>query len=275
MKRILVILGPIINVAFVLGVLLVAYRLAIPSSEKIFLPGENESHLFIMSVLGLGLVSIFFNYTKHSSAVVSEVVFVDRISETKEVDETHEESEVSHKTDFSTELEGLKVILSGKDEVAQKADRALAMICNTLNIGQGIVFKTINSKPVNSLEICATYAFVSDQDNNNAIKFGEGLVGMAAKENRELFIDDVPDGYITIFSGLGKSSPTHLVILPVSTGRTVTAIIELALFTEVSEEQKIFLNECATNFSILFPAEGNTIEENNEEEIDNTNSEAI
>ena len=59
------------------------------------------------------------------------------------------------------------------------------------------------------------------------------------------YVDDVPDGYIKIVSGLGSASPRHLLIVPVKKNNQVLGIIELASFTEVSEDQRKFVEEAA------------------------------
>ena len=46
-------------------------------------------------------------------------------------------------------------------------------------------------------------------------EIGEGLIGQSAASGNTLYVDDVPDGYIKIVSGLGSASPQHLLIVPV------------------------------------------------------------
>jgi CheY-like chemotaxis protein len=56
---------------------------------------------------------------------------------------------------------------------------------------------------------------------------GDGLLGQAAQDNRTLHVPDVPDGYLTLGSALGRGSPRHLVIAPLAADRRVNGVIEL------------------------------------------------
>ena len=44
---------------------------------------------------------------------------------------------------------------------------------------------------------------------------GEGLVGQAAFEKQRILLQNAPDDYITINSGLGESKPMQIVVLPI------------------------------------------------------------
>ena len=53
-------------------------------------------------------------------------------------------------------------------------------------------------------------------------------------------VDEIPEGYLTIMSGLGSSSPKYLMIKPVTLKEEVAGVIELASFKSLSEvEEKI------------------------------------
>jgi putative methionine-R-sulfoxide reductase with GAF domain len=74
-------------------------------------------------------------------------------------------------------------------------------------------------------------------------EFGEGLAGQVAKEGRKINIDNVPEGYITIISGLGAASPNHLLIYPVMQDDQVAAVVEKASFKPISEEDERLVAE--------------------------------
>lgn len=59
---------------------------------------------------------------------------------------------------------------------------------------------------------------------------GEGLIGRVGKEGKTLYIDKVPAGYITVFSGLGAASPSYLSIVPLKDEQGVQGVLEIATF---------------------------------------------
>ncbi len=57
-----------------------------------------------------------------------------------------------------------------------------------------------------------------------------GLVKQVLHEKRIVCVDDVPEDYFTISSGLGRSKPRHLVVAPAHADGEVNAVIELGFF---------------------------------------------
>lgn len=111
------------------------------------------------------------------------------------------------------------------------AQHILNEICKQLQAGQGAVYKAHEQK----LSLVNGYALnVSDAGSTTTFEFGEGLIGRVAVEASPLYIDKLPENYITIFSGLGSASPKYLVIVPVKTETELKGVLEIALFTPVN-----------------------------------------
>jgi PAS domain S-box-containing protein len=56
-------------------------------------------------------------------------------------------------------------------------------------------------------------------------------------------IDNVPEGYMTVLSGLGSSSPRHLIIFPFLFENETVAVAELASFRRFTEREEKFLEK--------------------------------
>lgn len=74
----------------------------------------------------------------------------------------------------------------------------------------------------------ASYAAEDEATHVDSFKPGEGLVGQCAVENRLIHLDQVPDTYIRVVSGLGRTAPHSVVIAPSAYEGEVTAVLELA-----------------------------------------------
>jgi hypothetical protein len=120
---------------------------------------------------------------------------------------------------------------------------ALQAICKQLEAGQGALYRIIEEGGKRRIELELGYALSIGESTIIKYEIGEGLIGQAAASGNTLYVDDVPDGYIKIVSGLGSASPRHLLIVPVKKNNQVLGIIELASFTEVSEDQRKFVEE--------------------------------
>jgi signal transduction histidine kinase/CheY-like chemotaxis protein len=84
---------------------------------------------------------------------------------------------------------------------------------------------------------------------------GEGIVGQCAAEGKAITVRDLPDGYITIASGVGEASPRVLVATPIVSLGQVLAVVEVASFTEPTPLHAALMNEImpavALNLEIL------------------------
>ncbi|GAA3389441.1 HAMP domain-containing protein [Streptomyces roseoviridis] len=73
-------------------------------------------------------------------------------------------------------------------------------------------------------------------------RFGEGLVGQAARDRRTLLVDPVPRGYATVSSGVGSAEPAALVVLPIVVEDQVLGAVELASLQPFGALQRDFLD---------------------------------
>lgn len=121
--------------------------------------------------------------------------------------------------------------------VLQKIAKAV-----TASIGSIYLQKTREKQKI--FEMVANYAFYQTEETEKVYEFGEGLVGQVAKNNKMIYLDNVPEGYIKVVSGLGDATPTHLIILPVSNiENKVLGVLELASLEEFTQDDQNFLNE--------------------------------
>ncbi|GAA2532110.1 HAMP domain-containing protein [Pilimelia columellifera subsp. columellifera] len=77
----------------------------------------------------------------------------------------------------------------------------------------------------------------------SAFRLGESLVGQAARSRRTIAVDDVPDGYIAVSSGLGAASPSSLIVLPIVVEDQVLSVIELASVRPFTAVHRAFLEQ--------------------------------
>jgi signal transduction histidine kinase/DNA-binding response OmpR family regulator len=82
---------------------------------------------------------------------------------------------------------------------------------------------------------------------------GEGLVGQAAVERRPLAVTTTDGDHVRISAGIGTVAPRNLLFVPVVTQDAVTAVIELAPGSPLTERQQALLDA-------LLPSLGATAE---------------
>jgi methyl-accepting chemotaxis protein len=128
----------------------------------------------------------------------------------------------------------------GEREILQQG---LNIVCQQVQAGQGAIYqlKSMDGKKIMELE----YGFALTIGESSAPRFewGEGLIGQAAAAGNSLYVDDVPEGYITIVSGLGTAFPRYLMIVPIKKGEEVKGVLEVATFSPLHIGQRRRLEE--------------------------------
>jgi GAF domain-containing protein len=137
----------------------------------------------------------------------------------------------------------VKKSLDPKMSLQQFSGKLLSFLAVEKEISQAVFFiaEMKNGNPV--LRLISAYAHHSPEDNDKTIEFGEGFPGQAAKDGKMVIINDIPEGYMSIESGLGKSSPVSLIIFPVKHNDKVLAVIELASFHKFTQKDEQFFEE--------------------------------
>lgn len=124
------------------------------------------------------------------------------------------------------------------ENLKQFTEQTLVNIAKDFEIVQALFF--VRNFGTNTFSLQGTYAFYSQQEISD-FTIGEGISGQVAKNMKVFNVNNVPEGYITILSGLGSSSPNHLCIVPVAYNNECIGIMELASFRRFNPEaEEIF-----------------------------------
>ena len=134
------------------------------------------------------------------------------------------------------------------DSVTAYSEKILQNMAKELNIVQGLVFVLNDTDHL--FHMSGEYAYYSEEQPHS-FPLGETLSGQVAKNQKLLNVKDLPDGYITILSGLGKSNPNHLIIVPVVHHDESIGIIELASFKPFREDEELLVQKISESMANL------------------------
>ncbi|MDZ7607941.1 MAG: GAF domain-containing protein [Cyclobacteriaceae bacterium] len=112
-----------------------------------------------------------------------------------------------------------------------------------IDASQALYYVVKKEKGIRYIEMMSSFAYSLPESETIKYEFGEGLAGQAAKDGKLINISEVPKGYITIISGLGASSPNHLVILPIKQGDEVAAVVEIGSFKGITSDEIKLIQE--------------------------------
>ncbi|HEY0054729.1 MAG TPA: response regulator [Pedobacter sp.] len=123
--------------------------------------------------------------------------------------------------------------MRGMQDVDVRAKSIIAEVAKYVNAEVGAIYLT--SENGQSLTLEGGYAFKNTKPAK-AFAIGEGLIGQAALEKKRIVFHDVPADYITITSGLGKTTPKCILIQPFLFQDQLKGVLELAFASEIKEE---------------------------------------
>ena len=101
------------------------------------------------------------------------------------------------------------------------------------------------------LRLLASFGYTRRKQVANRFRPGDGIVGQAALEKKPILITDPPEDYVQIASGLGKATPTNIIVIPVLFEEQVLAVIELASFTPFTEVILQFLDQLTETIGVV------------------------
>jgi two-component system, chemotaxis family, sensor kinase CheA len=96
----------------------------------------------------------------------------------------------------------------------------------------------------------SSFASLAGEQERKQFRLGEGLIGQCALLKRPIHINQVPDDYLKIGSGLGEAAPKTIMILPVLFEDQVLAVIEIASFEALTPLHMKLLEEVNNNLGI-------------------------
>ena len=140
--------------------------------------------------------------------------------------------------DFGTRIQG-------EQRLDRLGSHVLSFLADYLNAQVGALY--IAEGPL--LRRVAGYAIPQAQ-SEDVLREGDGLLGQAAKENRALHVRNVPDGYLSVASSVGKSKTRELLLAPATVDGTVQAVVELGFFRRVEPEDRELLDRVSESMGV-------------------------
>ncbi|HUO20989.1 MAG TPA: response regulator [Caulobacteraceae bacterium] len=136
---------------------------------------------------------------------------------------------------------GLSAAMLGDKSIQQLGDAILDFLTQYLDAQAGVLFKGNGER----FERIAQLGVAADAAIPAGFVLRESLLGRVAADGRPTVVNEVPDGYMTVGSGLGRDKPRHLVIAPFVVDGVVNAVVELGFLHPVGDQIVAFLHQAA------------------------------
>ena len=249
-------IGTILTILFVTGILVTAwvlyelpqnlvYRANVLDLKELeaIRPVLNELYLAVALVLMVGLLAII-NLLLNQGAVNPENQKINKKQKVSGAESEKVENEEAVEEIFQgVDLDQINLMLAEKEDNKQKLNNVLNKICNHIEAVQGALYVVTKEKNIKYIELMAAYAYHKPESEIIKYEFGEGLAGQVAKEGKLVNIEEVPEGYIKVISGLGDTTPNNLLIVPLKKGNTVIGVVEIASFKAFKKSDIAYLEQ--------------------------------
>ncbi len=146
-----------------------------------------------------------------------------------------------------------EVISQYKDNMKFLSRNILTELIKYMKVEFGAIYILNDDDPDEKyIEMAAGYSLDKKRLKKTHFKIGEGNVGACFKENEAIYINNLPDGYVSVASGLGDSQVHASILMPISYDNEVLGVLELASFESIEPYRQEFLKKLSENLYSAF-----------------------
>ena len=139
----------------------------------------------------------------------------------------------------------LTTMLTGDQPLEQLGANVLRFLCEYLDAHAGVFY--VSEGPV--FRRYASFGVPNDAKIPQEFGRGDGLLGQAVKDRKTIVINDVPDGYLTVGSALGRGKPRQLLIVPAGDDEQVNAVLEFGFLHPLDLSTNAFFERATESIS--------------------------
>lgn len=187
---------------------------------------------------------------KNNSIGTALVSMRDSMIETREKEQKRIAEE--KRTQWATEGHSIfsDILRNSVSDIHKLSNAVIDNLVPYINVNQGGIFirtKDPNDPNKEILELYGVFAFGHERFHKRTLQLDEGLIGACAMEKHTIVLNNVPDNYADISSGLGKAKPKAIMFVPLVYNDTLYGVMEFASFKEFEQFQISFVERISEN----------------------------
>jgi len=157
-----------------------------------------------------------------------------------------------HRRNWTTE--GLakfgNILRQNNDNIEEFAYNVISELTQYVGAVQGALFIVTDIEgDKKQLELVSAFAYSKRKYLKRVIDFGNELVGTCAIEKNTIIVNQVPDSYVYITSGLGETKPKQIVLVPLIYKDKLYGVIEIAMLHKLEPFRIAFVETLAENIA--------------------------
>ncbi len=143
-----------------------------------------------------------------------------------------------------------EIISQNRENVAELSTHLISELVEYIGANAGIIYVLDDSNEDKQL-LKPTGFFCANIDNKeeNYYNIGEGNIGTCFLKKEPLLLDNLPDGYFVLTSGLGDTNLRHAILAPILHEENCLGVIELASINKIESYKLEFIYKLSENFA--------------------------
>ena len=144
----------------------------------------------------------------------------------------------------------LNEVVLGQSDVQTLTTAALTAMARHLDAKVGAIY-TLETDGVGPLlRLTSTYAYTERKSLGSQFRLGEGLVGQAALERKQIVLQHAPADYVRVVSGLGEAPPRNLCVVPILFKNELRGVLELGTLIPMSTVHQQYVEQVASVLAV-------------------------
>ncbi len=148
---------------------------------------------------------------------------------------------------FKTGLSELSNKITGEQDIETVCNQSLMHMAKYLKADVGALYLV---EEIDSQCFIMVAGYALQTIDELKFRLGQGMAGQAALEKEMKVLEDVPDGFLRIESGIGGTNPKNVIIIPLLFEDNVIGVIELGALHVFTSEEKEFADKVSSNIAI-------------------------
>jgi CheY-like chemotaxis protein/CHASE3 domain sensor protein len=146
-------------------------------------------------------------------------------------------------------LSRLTELCQGEVGFEKLLDDSISEICSYIGAEVG-AFYVLENQAEPLLKLASSYAYTRRKNLSSQFKKGEGLVGQSLQEMKQILVNNLPDDYIRVTSGLGQCTPTQICVTPIIFEGRISGVIEIGKIDKLTDLQLDYLSKLAPSLAL-------------------------
>ncbi|HJZ41023.1 MAG TPA: two-component regulator propeller domain-containing protein [Bacteroidales bacterium] len=144
------------------------------------------------------------------------------------------------------------IIAKKRRNLEELATGIISELVRYVDASAGGIFILDDSDPGHLLlKATGEFCFSSDNERKPVFEAGEGTIGTCFIEQKTIVLENAPDNYIKMRSGLGEISLHHVIYIPVLQDKMCVGVIEIASIQKLPPNKVMFCEKIAESLAAI------------------------